>query len=59
MFKSEEIEMLVERYPLLAGIEDNVYSSYQLIEKSYRKGGKLLIAGNGGGFLVFYVQPEN
>ena len=48
MYKNKEIDVLVERYPQLTCIADDLYASYKVIEDSYKKGGKLLIAGNGG-----------
>lgn len=48
MYRNKEIDVLIERYPQLSCIVDDLYSSYKLIEDSYKKGGKLLIAGNGG-----------
>lgn len=48
MYRNKEIDVLIERYPQLSCISDDLYSSYKLIEDSYKKGGKLLIAGNGG-----------
>lgn len=48
MYRNKEINVLIERYPQLSCIADDLYASYKLIEDSYKKGGKLLIAGNGG-----------
>lgn len=48
VYKNKEIDVLVERYPQLTCIADDLYASYKVIEDSYKKGGKLLIAGNGG-----------
>lgn len=48
MYRNKEIDVLIERYPQLSCIVDDLYSSYKLIEDSYKIGGKLLIAGNGG-----------
>lgn len=48
MYKNKEIDILIERYPQLTCIADDLYASYKVIEDSYKKGGKLLIAGNGG-----------
>ncbi len=48
MFKNKEIDILVERYPQLSCIANDLYSCYSIIADCYKKGGKLLIAGNGG-----------
>lgn len=48
MYYSDEIRILEERYPQLSCIKEDLYSAYKLIEESYKNGGKLLIAGNGG-----------
>ena len=39
---------LISRYPALAGVQADVEAAYAVIEESYTRGGKLLIAGNGG-----------
>lgn len=44
----KHIELLVERYPSLASIKDDIVAAYLLLAESYQNGGKLLIAGNGG-----------
>lgn len=44
----KHIELLVERYPSLAPIKDDIVVAYLLLAESYQNGGKLLIAGNGG-----------
>lgn len=44
----KHIELLVERYPSLAPINDDIVAAYLLLAESYQNGGKLLIAGNGG-----------
>lgn len=48
MFMNKEIDILVERYPQLSCIANDLYSCYSIIADCYKKGGKLLIAGNGG-----------
>lgn len=45
---SERIDLLIERYPVLSSVRNNVMQAYRLLERSYENGGKLLIAGNGG-----------
>ncbi|PXX56037.1 D-sedoheptulose 7-phosphate isomerase [Hungatella effluvii] len=42
------LEELVERYPVLDVVKDDVQKAYELLEACYEQGGKLLIAGNGG-----------
>lgn len=44
----KHIDFLLERYPKLKSIEDNIISAYLLMEECYSNAGKLLIAGNGG-----------
>ena len=46
--KNKQIELLIERYPALEVVEDEIFDAYQILENCYAKGGKLLIAGNGG-----------
>lgn len=42
------IEILCERYPVLEAVENEIAKSFILIAESYKNGGKLLVAGNGG-----------
>jgi len=42
------INELIQRYPQLETAKDNINAAFELIKESYKKGGKLLIAGNGG-----------
>ena len=44
----KHIEFLTTRYPILSSIKNNITEAYLVLEESYRNGGKLLIAGNGG-----------
>ena len=44
----EHVELLIARYPRLEGCEDSIIRAYFLLEESYSKGNKLLVAGNGG-----------
>ena len=42
------IDLLVERYPSLESAKNDIVAAYLLLEESYKNGGKLLVAGNGG-----------
>ena len=42
------IDLLMERYPSLESAKNDIVAAYLLLEKSYKNGGKLLVAGNGG-----------
>ncbi len=42
------INELIERYPDLESVKQEIIYGYLLMEESYKNGGKLLIAGNGG-----------
>lgn len=44
----KHIDLLVERYPSLEVVKEDIIAAYLLMEKSYENGGKLLVAGNGG-----------
>lgn len=51
MLKLEQrkiLEELTERYPELEAVRTPILEAYQLLENCYMRGGKLLIAGNGG-----------
>ena len=42
------IDLLMERYPSLESAMNDIVAAYLLLEESYKNGGKLLVAGNGG-----------
>ena len=44
----KQMEILVNRYPELSAVKKEISEAYQILESCYTKGGKLLIAGNGG-----------
>lgn len=44
----KHIDLLIERYPRLTSVRQEIIDAYLLMEESYENGGKLLIAGNGG-----------
>ncbi len=44
----EQLDLLICRYPVLAPIEDRIFEAYQVLETCFLRGGKLLVAGNGG-----------
>lgn len=44
----KHIDLLLERYPSLRNIKEDIINGYLIMEECYLNGGKLLIAGNGG-----------
>lgn len=44
----KHIDLLMTRYPSLECAKDSIIAAYLLMEECYKKGGKLLVAGNGG-----------
>lgn len=44
----QHVQSLINRYPLLASVQDDIIRAYLLMERCYTNKGKLLIAGNGG-----------
>lgn len=44
----KHIDLLIQRYPKLAGIKEQIISAYIVIKDCYKSDHKLLIAGNGG-----------
>ena len=44
----KHIKLLIERYPELKKCKNEIIEAYLILEECYEKGGKLLIAGNGG-----------
>lgn len=47
-YLGKHVDLLVNRYPKLEAVKNDIISAYFLLEKTYMDGGKLLIAGNGG-----------
>ncbi len=43
-----EVDILIERYPLLAPMRQQVIATAELLINCYRSGGKILVCGNGG-----------
>jgi len=46
--QTKHIENLITRYPCLVVCKDDLVRAYDILEASYTRGGKLLVAGNGG-----------
>ena len=44
----KHMDLLCERYPALETVEADIAAAYWIMEDSFKNGGKLLIAGNGG-----------
>lgn len=44
----KHMDLLIIRYPILKEIKQDIIDAYLVMEESYKNGGKLLIAGNGG-----------
>ena len=42
------LDELIERYPVLDKVRDNILAAYEVLRDCYEAGGKLLVAGNGG-----------
>ena len=42
------LDELVQRYPVLEPIKGDILKAYEIMRDCYEKGGKLMIAGNGG-----------
>ncbi len=42
------ISALIEKYPLLSGVESEIVDSYKVLEACFESGNKLLCCGNGG-----------
>lgn len=45
---NKQLEMLLQRYPILESCKDGIQSAYEILEECFKSGHKLLIAGNGG-----------
>lgn len=44
----KHIDLLIDRYPILESIKQDIADAYFVMEECYEHDGKLLIAGNGG-----------
>ncbi len=44
----KHIDLLLQRYPKLENVREEILQAYLVMEECYKNGGKLLIAGNGG-----------
>lgn len=44
----QQLDRLMERYPVLAPARGQIWDAYLLMERCYRNGGKILFFGNGG-----------
>lgn len=44
----KHIDLLIERYPILVPVKQDIIDAYLVMEECYEHDGKLLIAGNGG-----------
>lgn len=44
----KHVDFLLKRYPVLEGVRQPIIDAYGMMEACYLRGGKLLIAGNGG-----------
>jgi len=44
----KHIDLLIERYPVLAECRKSITDAYLIMEETYEHDGKMLIAGNGG-----------
>ena len=45
---SKHIDLIIERYPSLESVKEDIILAYFLLEECYENGGKVLVAGNGG-----------
>lgn len=46
--KYEHLDNLIKRYPSLEACEEDIIGGFLILEKCYKNGGKMLVAGNGG-----------
>ena len=44
----KQLDLLIERYPQLYPVKNDIWKAYDMLEACYSAGGKLLVAGNGG-----------
>lgn len=44
----QAVDTLIRRYPTLAAMKENLLQAVDILIETYRKGGKLILCGNGG-----------
>ena len=44
----KHIDLLINRYPALNSVKQDIINAYLVLEECYENDGKLLVAGNGG-----------
>lgn len=44
----KHVDVLIDRYPELNSQKENIINAFDVLQKSYANGGKLLVGGNGG-----------
>lgn len=44
----KQLDLLLERYPKLEYVRQDIVDTYKIMAETYENGGKLLVAGNGG-----------
>lgn len=45
---SAHLGLLIQRYPALEGVRQQIVDSYRIVRNCYENGGKLIVGGNGG-----------
>ncbi|MDO4292517.1 MAG: SIS domain-containing protein [Eubacteriales bacterium] len=48
MSEQKQLDLLIERYPVLEACRSQIDSAYRLIRRAYEQKGMLLVCGNGG-----------
>lgn len=48
MMEQNYLNELLERYPALKCVKEDIYNAYKILEECFSNGNKLLVAGNGG-----------
>ena len=44
----KNLQELIQRYPVLEPIKDDIQKAYEILAATYENGGKVMICGNGG-----------
>ncbi len=55
----KHLELLIERYPVLSACKQSIIEAYEILERSYVNGGKLLVCGNGGSSATLVILLVN
>ena len=54
----QAVDTLIRRYPTLAAMKENLLQAVDILIETYRKGGKLILCGNGSLYCGISNRPQ-